>query len=99
MKLRHTPIDPHLFDIVLAGRESAHGPGHIGRTVRPRLGDATGAGGQPRSVQECAKAEDAALRLGSRLAEAGDATEIRIYLRDGTLAGRFLCPARLPVEA
>ncbi|MEP6967122.1 MAG: hypothetical protein ABI906_03490 [Pseudomonadota bacterium] len=40
-----------------------------------------------------AKAEDAALRLGSRLASAGGAAEIRIYLRDGTLGGRFLCPA------
>lgn len=40
-----------------------------------------------------AKAEDAALRLGARLAAAGDATEIRIYLRDGVLGGRFLCPA------
>jgi hypothetical protein len=40
-----------------------------------------------------AKAEDAALRLGARLADAGQPTEIQVYLRDGALAGRFLCPA------
>jgi hypothetical protein len=40
-----------------------------------------------------AKAEDAALRLGARLANAGEPTEIQVYLRDGALAGRFLCPA------
>ena len=38
-----------------------------------------------------AKAEDAARRLGARLSNAGTAAEIRIYLRDGSLAGRFLC--------
>ena len=40
-----------------------------------------------------AKAEDAARRLGARLARAGETTEIRVYLRDGALGGRFLCPA------
>lgn len=40
-----------------------------------------------------AKAEDAARRLGARLALAGIAAEIRVYLRGGALAGRFLCPA------
>jgi hypothetical protein len=39
-----------------------------------------------------AKAEDAALRLGARLADAGEPAEIQVYLRDGALAGRFLCP-------
>ncbi len=39
-----------------------------------------------------AKAEDAALRLGERLAENGLPAEIQIYLRDGALAGRFVCP-------
>lgn len=38
-----------------------------------------------------AKAEDAARRLGARLSDAGETAEIRIYLRDGSLAGRFLC--------
>jgi hypothetical protein len=46
-----------------------------------------------------AKAEDAALRLGARLAAAGDAAEIRIYLRDGALGGRFLCPASREIAA
>ena len=40
-----------------------------------------------------AKAEAAAHRLGARLALAGIAAEIRVYLRDGVLGGRFLCPA------
>jgi hypothetical protein len=48
----------------------------------------------PQVFTSGAKAEDAALRLGARLAEAGDPTEIRIYLRDGALGGRFVCPAR-----
>ncbi|HEY5288814.1 MAG TPA: hypothetical protein VIJ59_02145 [Caulobacteraceae bacterium] len=39
-----------------------------------------------------AKAEDAAKRLGARLADAGQATEIQVYLRDGALGGRFVCP-------
>jgi hypothetical protein len=40
-----------------------------------------------------AKAEDAARRLGASLSKAGAPSEIRVYLRDGSLAGRFLCPA------
>jgi hypothetical protein len=40
-----------------------------------------------------AKAEDAALRLGASLANAGEPAEIQVYLRGGALAGRFLCPA------
>ena len=40
-----------------------------------------------------AKAEDTARRLGARLAGAGLAAEIRVYLRNGALAGRFLCAA------
>lgn len=39
-----------------------------------------------------AKAEDAARRLGARLANAGEPAEIRVYLRGGALGGRFLCP-------
>ncbi len=38
-----------------------------------------------------AKAEDAARRLGERLSFAGQAAEIRVYTRDGALAGRFVC--------
>ncbi len=40
-----------------------------------------------------AKAEDAAMRLASRLAKAGQASEVHVYLRDGALGGRFACPA------
>ena len=40
-----------------------------------------------------AKAEDAARRLGARLATAGVAAEIQVYLRGGALGGRFLCTA------
>ena len=40
-----------------------------------------------------AKAEDAARFLGARLADAGRQTEIRVYLRGGHLAGRFVCAA------
>jgi hypothetical protein len=39
-----------------------------------------------------AKAEDAAMRLGARLADAGQPAEIQVYVRGGALAGRFLCP-------
>ena len=38
-----------------------------------------------------AKAEDAARRLGARFSNAGAPAEIRIFLRDGSLAGRFVC--------
>jgi hypothetical protein len=41
-----------------------------------------------------AKAEAAARRMAAALANSGEATEIRIFLRDGRLAGRFLTPAR-----
>lgn len=49
------------------------------------------------------EAERAARRLADRLARAGDWSEIRLHLRDGTLAGKFLSPGRqrgsgLPVE-
>jgi hypothetical protein len=40
-----------------------------------------------------AKAEDAAKRLGARLARAGLPAEIQVYLRNGALAGRFICAA------
>jgi hypothetical protein len=40
-----------------------------------------------------AKAEDAALRLAERLARAGLASEVVVYLRDGAVGGRFTCPA------
>jgi hypothetical protein len=40
-----------------------------------------------------AKAEDAAMRLGTRLAQSGQTTEIVVYLRGGALGGRFICQA------
>jgi hypothetical protein len=39
-----------------------------------------------------ARAEAAARSLGRRLASAGAPAEIHIYLRDGSLGGRFVCP-------
>jgi hypothetical protein len=39
-----------------------------------------------------AKAEAAARRLAQILARHGEAAEVRIYLRDGRLAGRFVSP-------
>jgi hypothetical protein len=40
-----------------------------------------------------AKAESAARRMAAAMAKTGEASEIRIFLRDGQLAGRFLTPA------
>ncbi len=40
-----------------------------------------------------AKAEAAARRLAGTLAKSGEAAAIRIFLRDGALAGRFAVPA------
>jgi len=42
-----------------------------------------------------ASAESAARKLAANVADAGEASEILIYLRDGTLAGRFVCPGAL----
>ncbi len=47
----------------------------------------------PQVFASGAKAETAAMRLGERLADAGNSAEVRIILRDGRLAGRFVCPA------
>jgi hypothetical protein len=41
-----------------------------------------------------ARAEAAARALADRYADAGRHAEVRIFLRDGALAGRFLHPAR-----
>jgi hypothetical protein len=45
------------------------------------------------------KAEAAARRLAETIARRGETVEIRIYLRDGSLAGRFVCApmAELPM--
>ncbi len=47
----------------------------------------------PQIFASGAKAEDAAIRLGASLAEAGETAEIQVYMRGGALAGKFLCPA------
>ncbi len=47
----------------------------------------------PQIFSSGAKAEDAAIRLGACLAEAGQSAEIQVYMRGGALAGKFLCPA------
>ncbi|HVY35572.1 MAG TPA: hypothetical protein VG960_14255 [Caulobacteraceae bacterium] len=39
-----------------------------------------------------AKAESAARRMGRTITQGGDTAEIRIFLRDGSLAARFVCP-------
>ena len=46
---------------------------------------------EPLAFLSGARAEDAARRLAEAMAEAGHAAEIRITLRDGSLAGRFVC--------
>jgi hypothetical protein len=45
----------------------------------------------PQVFASGAKAEDAARRLGDSLSRTGTTAEIRVYLRDGVLAGRFVC--------
>jgi hypothetical protein len=40
-----------------------------------------------------AKAESAARRMGGAWSKGGMTAEIRIFLRDGSLAGRFVCPS------
>ena len=57
-----------------------------GWAVRQDLAD------NPQVFSSGAKAEDAALRLAKRLAKAGQASEVRVYLRGGALGGRFECP-------
>ena len=45
----------------------------------------------PQVFSSGAKAEDAARRLGASLSRSGSPAEVRIWLRDGTLGGRFIC--------
>ena len=42
-----------------------------------------------------AKAEQAARKLGEKLASDGQTAEIRIFLRDGSQAARFVCAPEL----
>lgn len=45
-----------------------------------------------------AKAESAARRMGRTIAIGGETAEIRIFLRDGSLAARYLCPPAAPAS-
>jgi hypothetical protein len=45
----------------------------------------------PQIFTSGARAEDAARQLGERLCRSGSPAEIRIWLRDGALGGRFVC--------
>jgi len=44
------------------------------------------------------RAEATARRLAEALAAGGQPVEIRIHLKSGELAGRFLCPANDPIS-
>lgn len=44
------------------------------------------------------EAERAARRLADRFSRGGVGSELRLHLKDGSLAGRFLCPAREPAQ-
>lgn len=46
--------------------------------------------GFPRSFSSGARAEEAAVRYAQEQAEQGQPTEVRLFLRDGSLAARFL---------
>ena len=48
----------------------------------------------PQHFSSGARAESAAKRLAETLADAGRLSEIFIYLRDGTLGGRFVATGR-----
>jgi hypothetical protein len=47
----------------------------------------------PQVFRSGATAQAAARQLGDAIARGGQAAEIQIFLRDGSLAERFLCPA------
>jgi hypothetical protein len=53
----------------------------------------------PQVFASGAKAQDAALQLGARVAEAGQTSEVVVYLRGGALGGRFICRAGEPPAA
>jgi len=49
----------------------------------------------PQSFRSGATAEAAARQLGAAIARGGQAAEVQIFLRDGSLAERFVCPAEV----
>jgi hypothetical protein len=63
-------------------------------TVKPALGGwlvACEGRTHSQAFQSGATAEAAARQLGEAIARGGRPAEIRIFLRDGSLAGRFAC--------
>jgi len=60
-------------------------PTQGGWTVQHDMAD------NPMMFRSGAKAEAAARDLGGAFAQRGSAAEIHIYLRDGSLGGRFVC--------
>ena len=58
--------------------------------------------GFPRSFTSGARAEEEAIRHAENRAAGGEPTEVRLFLRDGSLAGRFLVCSpehRLPLAS
>ena len=49
----------------------------------------------PQTFRSGATAEAAARQLGAAIARGGEAAEIQIFMRDGSLAERFVCPAAI----
>jgi hypothetical protein len=47
----------------------------------------------PQTFRSGATAEAAARQMGDAIARGGQSAEIQIFLRDGQLAERFVCPA------
>jgi len=55
-----------------------------------------GAKSGPQVFRSGATAQAAARQLGEAIASGGEAAEVHIFLRDGSLAERLLCPAARP---
>jgi hypothetical protein len=52
-----------------------------------------GATTKPQTFRSGATAEAAARQMGDAIARGGQSAEIQIFLRDGRMAERFVCPA------
>ena len=55
-----------------------------------------GAATKPQTFRSGATAEAAARQMGDAIARGGQSAEIQIFLRDGRMAERFVCPAADP---
>jgi hypothetical protein len=51
---------------------------------------------KPQTFRSGATAEAAARQMGDAIARGGQTAEIQIFLRDGRLAERHVCPAQSP---